>query len=74
MNALSIDFVAIALVFAVGVASAQGATPSTANPAAPSACCPDSKAQTGEMDAHMMWMMMDQQGAMAAGPMRAPAK
>jgi len=155
MKPLSTTFFAIAMVLAVGIASGQGSTPTPAKPAAPPTCCPDSKAQMGEMDAHMkrmqalhekmasattpeerqklmdeqrqemqqgmammqqmpqggsmmggsgmgtmgqkgkpadpktqiqmlekrmdmmqtmMQMMMDQQGAMAAGPMRAPAK
>ncbi len=69
MNVLSTAMLAIALVFAVGVASGQGSPPAAAKPAAPSTCCPDSTAQMGEMDAHMKRMQaLHEKMASAATP------
>ena len=56
MKTLSTTLLAVAAVIAVGIASGQDPAPPAAKPGAQSACCVDSKAQMGQMDAHMKQM------------------
>jgi hypothetical protein len=56
VKTISTTVVAIAAVIAAGIASGQDSASNTAKPGAQPACCMDSKAQMGQMDAHMKQM------------------
>jgi hypothetical protein len=56
VKTISTTVVAIAAVIAAGIASGQDSASNPAKPGAQPACCMDSKAQMGQMDAHMKQM------------------